>query len=119
MDSLTTPKFKSKVEQFYYENRASELDLTNEEVFSDSESPRHKINQKGITEARKRAYSGDGRKSFFTFDHVDIDLRNSDFEKHGSISYYYYYGVRFQNCLRQNFALSHLWLVLRNQYHCT
>ena len=29
MDKLTSPKFKSKVEQFYYENGASsELDLT-------------------------------------------------------------------------------------------
>ena len=86
MDSLTTPKFKSKVEQFYYEHRASELDLTNQEVFSDSESPKHKIEKKKITEARKRAYSGDGRKSYFTFEHGDS--RNSDFEKHGSIHGY-------------------------------
>ena len=118
MDSLKTPKFKSKVEQFYYENRASELDLTNAEVFSDSESPRHKKDQNGITEARKRAYSGDGRKSFFTFDHVEV--RSSDFEKHGSISHYYYSKVSgFKIVSDKSLLFSHLWLVLRNQYHRT
>ena len=42
MDKLTSPKFKSKVEQFYYENGASsELDLTAaDEVFAGEESPR-------------------------------------------------------------------------------
>ena len=83
MESLKTPKFKSKVEQFYYDHRAaSELDLANQEVFSDSESPKHKLEQRKITEARKRAYSGDGRKSYFTFENGDS--RDSEIEKHGS-----------------------------------
>ena len=106
MNSLTTPKFKSKVEQFYYEHRASELDLTNQEVFSDSESPKHKIEKKKITEARKRAYSGDGRKSYFTFE--NSDSRNSDFEKHGSILLQvsdYTAGIVSQKSL----LFSHLW----------
>ena len=83
MDSLTTPKFKSKVEQFYYDHRAvSELDLASQEVFSGSESPQHGQEQRNITEARNRAYSGDGRKSYFTFENGDS--RNSEIEKHGS-----------------------------------
>ena len=107
MDSLTTPKFKSKVEQFYYDHRAvSELDLASQEVFSGSESPQHGQEQRNITEARNRAYSGDGRKSYFTFE--NSDSRNSDFEKHGSILLQvsdYTAGIVSQKSL----LFSHLW----------
>ena len=68
MESLMSPKskFKSKVEQFYYDHvTGSQMDLVNPEVLSDSDSLK-------VHEARKRAYSGDGRKSFFTFDHEDV-----------------------------------------------
>ena len=102
MDALKTPKFKSKVEQFYYENRASELDLTNDEVFAENtnnrvESPVDQAEKKRITEARRRAYSGDGRKSYFTFEIGDVGLRNSsDVEKHGSLYMTTTGGVGFQ-----------------------
>ena len=59
-------KFKSKVEQFYYDHvTGSQMDLVNHEVLSDSDALK-------VHEARKRAYSGDGRKSYFTFDYEDV-----------------------------------------------
>ena len=66
MDKLTSPKFKSRVEQFYYENGAnSELDLTGgvDEVFSgEQESPRGRnVEKLRLEEARRRAYSGERR----------------------------------------------------------
>ena len=68
MESLISPKskFKSKVEQFYYDHMtASQIDLVHQEVLSESDALK-------VHEARKRAYSGDGRKSYFTFDHEDV-----------------------------------------------
>ena len=74
MDSLVSPKFKSRVEQFYYEHlTGSHQDLVTEQ---------RKENEPGLDnlrvhEARKRAYSGDGRKSFFTFDSADIKFHDN------------------------------------------
>ena len=76
MESLVSPKFKSKVEQFYYDNETESQDQSTD---------RSQESLKIIT-ARKRAYSGDGRKSYFTFDSADIksykaERRNfNDFE---------------------------------------
>ena len=44
---------------------ASQIDLVHQEVLSESDALK-------VHEARKRAYSGDGRKSYFTFDHEDV-----------------------------------------------
>ena len=73
METLKTPTFKSKVEQFYFENGAASEELVaasdggdGDEVFSEPESPGPDLLSRRITEARRRAYSGDGRKSFFT-----------------------------------------------------
>ena len=67
MDSLVSPKFKSRVEQFYYEHMTgSHQDLVTEQ------SRENEPGNLRVHEARKRAYSGDGRKSFFTFDSADI-----------------------------------------------
>ena len=56
-----SPKFKSRVEQFYYDHMTgSHPDLVNQ------------TDHLKVHEVRKRAYSGDGRKSFFTFDSADI-----------------------------------------------
>ena len=67
MDSLVSPKFKSRVEQFYFDHMTgSHQDLVTEQS---------KENEPGnlrVHESRKRAYSGDGRKGFFTFDSADI-----------------------------------------------
>ena len=85
MDKLTRPKFKSKVEQFYYENGASsELDLTAvDEVFTGGEeSPRRNVEKLRLEEARRRAYSGE-RRGVFTFE--PEDLKNIDIQKHGSL----------------------------------
>ena len=87
MDKLTSPKFKSKVEKFYYENGASsELDLTAavDEVFTAGEegSPRRNVEQLRLEEARRRAYSGE-RRGVFTFE--PEDLKNIDIQKHGSL----------------------------------
>ena len=97
MEKLTSPKFKSKVEQFYYENGASsEPDLTAvDDVFTKKEeegsprrrgedSPRRNVEQLRLEEARRRAYSGE-RRGVFTFD--PEDLRNLDFQKHGSLRF--------------------------------
>ena len=97
MEKLTSPKFKSKVEQFYYENGASsELDLTAvDDVFTKKEeegsprrrgedSPRRNVEQLRLEEARRRAYSGE-RRGVFTFE--PEDLRNLDFQKHGSLRF--------------------------------
>ena len=67
MDSLVSPKFKSRVEQFYFDHMTgSHQDLVSKQN-SENEAEHLKVH-----EARKRAYSGDGRKSFFTFDSADI-----------------------------------------------
>ena len=67
MDSLVSPKFKSRVEQFYYEHMTgSHQDLVTEQ------SKENESSTLRVHEARKRAYSGDGRKGFFTFDSADI-----------------------------------------------
>ena len=93
MDKLTSPKFKSKVEQFYYENGASsELDLTAaDEVFAgeesprrNEESPRRNVEKLRLEEARRRAYSGE-RRGVFTFE--PEDLKNIDIQKHGSLRF--------------------------------
>ena len=99
MDKLTSPKFKSKVEQFYYENGASsELDLTAaavEEVFTPGEegsprtpkelSPRRNVEKLRLEDARRRAYSGE-RRGVFTFE--PEDLKNIDVQQHGSLSFF-------------------------------
>ena len=72
MDSLVSPKFKSRVEQFYYEHlTGSHQDLVTEQ------SKENKPDSLKVHEARKRAYSGDGRKSFFTFDSADIKFHDN------------------------------------------
>ena len=67
MDSLVSPKFKSRVEQFYYEHMTgSHQDLVTEQS---------KENEPGnlrVHGGRRGAYGGDGRKGFFTFDSADI-----------------------------------------------
>ena len=95
MDKLTSPKFKSKVEQFYYENGAnSELDLTGgvDEVFSgEQESPRGRnVEKLRLEEARRRAYSGE-RRGVFSFEPEDlknIDIHN---HKHGSFGFFTFF----------------------------
>lgn len=68
MDSLVSPKFKSRVEQFYFDHMTgSHQDLVSKQNSEDNEADHLKVH-----EARKRAYSGDGRKGFFTFDSADI-----------------------------------------------
>ena len=57
-----SPKFKSKVEQFYYDHQPESQD-------QDQESRKESLK---IIKARTRAYSGDGRKSYFSFDSADI-----------------------------------------------
>ena len=69
MDSLKSPQFKSKVEQFYYENSIEPLNASEEEVEGRLLSTKERLR---LYEARKRAYSGDGRKSYFTFDKSDL-----------------------------------------------
>ena len=70
MEALVSPKFKSKVEQFYYDQMtASQQDLASNGVSKSSDNLK-------VHEARKRAYSGDGRKSYFTFDTIDIRRQN-------------------------------------------
>ena len=64
MDALVSPKFKSKVEQFYFENLSA-----SKENLSDTG-----LDSLKVTEARKRAYSGDGRKSYFTFDSNNAEI---------------------------------------------
>ena len=64
MESLMSPKFKSKVEQFYYDHLTEPQDESNESL--------------KILSARKGAYSGDGRKSFFSFDSADIKSFNAE-----------------------------------------
>ena len=89
MDSLKSPKFKSRVEQFYYDHMSgSHQDLVTRQS-KENESDTLKVH-----EARKRAYSGDGRKSFFTFDSADIKFhaslrktRNETFEKYSKIRF--------------------------------
>ena len=70
MDSLLSPRFKSKVEKFYFEN----LTASNEDLFVNGHDKDCNESLK-VTEARKRAYSGDGRKSYFTFDTDEIIKR--------------------------------------------
>ena len=66
-----SPKFKSKVEQFYYDNvptddEEGEVDgSSNEDISGDATTDMQRL-----SEARKGAY-GDGRKSFFSFDNAD------------------------------------------------
>ena len=117
MDSLKAPKFKSKVEQFYYENRASELDLTNQEVFSDTESPKQINEQKKISEARRRAYSGDGRKSYFTFENGDF--RDSEFEKHGSNMTVHPLSSFVKTLSLAKVDSCNLWFISKINTHCT
>ena len=57
-----SPKFKSKVEQFYYDHQPESQDQ--------SQDPGQESLK--IIKARERAYSGDGRKSYFSFDSADI-----------------------------------------------
>ena len=72
MEALVSPKFKSKVEQFYYDQMtASQQDLS-----SNSNGVSKSSDNLKVHEARKRAYSGDGRKSYFTFDTIDIRRQN-------------------------------------------
>ena len=96
MDKLTSPKFKSKVEQFYYENGAnSELDLTGgvDEVFSgEQESPRGRnVEKLRLEEARRRAYSGE-RRGVFSFE--PEDLKNIDTHKHGSLGFFTFFWLK-------------------------
>ena len=68
-----SPKFKSKVEQFYYDNIPTSADDEEGEVDgSSNENISDDIitDKQRLSEARKGAY-GDGRKSFFSFDNVD------------------------------------------------
>ena len=83
MDALTSPKFKSKVEKFYYENRTnSELDLREtDEVFKAEESPKRSMEMRRIEDARRRAYSGE-RRGVFNFEPEDIKSIN---QKQGSL----------------------------------
>ena len=62
MENLMSPKFKSKVEQFYYDHQPESQDQ--------SQDPGKESLQ--VMKARQRAYSGDGRKSYFSFDSADI-----------------------------------------------
>ena len=62
METLMSPKFKSKVEQFYYDHQPESQDQ--------SQDPGQESLK--IIKARERAYSGDGRKSYFSFDSADI-----------------------------------------------
>ena len=64
MESLMSPKFKSKVEQFYYDHLTEPQEETEESL--------------KILTARKGAYSGDGRKSYFSFDSADIKSFNAE-----------------------------------------
>ena len=86
MDSLTSPKFKSKVEKFYYENRSnSEVDLTStDEVFLAEESPRRNAEKQKLEAARRRAYSGGGNRGVFSFEPEDIKHMDSSNSKHGT-----------------------------------
>ena len=59
-----SPKFKSKVEQFYYDHLTEPQDQGDESL--------------KVLTARKGAYSGDGRKSFFSFDSADIKSFNAE-----------------------------------------
>lgn len=68
MDSLVSPKFKSRVEQFYFEHMTG----SHQDLVSKQNSENNEADHLKVDEARKRAYSGDGRKSFFTFDSADI-----------------------------------------------
>ena len=93
MHKLTSPKFKSRVEQFYYENGAnSELDLTGgvDEVFSgEQDSPRGRnVEKLRLEEARRRAYSGE-RRGVFSFE--PEDLNNIDTHKHGSLGFFTFF----------------------------
>ena len=64
MESLMSPKFKSKVEQFYYDHQPESQES------QESQGPGQESLK--IIKARTRAYSGDGRKSYFSFDSADI-----------------------------------------------
>ena len=68
MESLLSPKFKSKVEQFYYDHQPESQDP--------SQDPGEESLK--IIKARTRAYSGDGRKSYFSFDSADIKSFNAE-----------------------------------------
>ena len=70
MESLLSPKFKSKVEQFYYDHQPESQDQ------SQTQDPGKESLK--IIKARKRAYSGDGRKSYFSFDSIDIKSFNAE-----------------------------------------
>ena len=63
MDSLLSPKFKSRVEQFYYDHMTG----------SQQDYVRGEENLK----TSKRSHSGDGRKSYFTFDSADIKFHDN------------------------------------------
>jgi hypothetical protein len=77
MDSLTSPKFKSKVEQFYYDNRSSsEVDLraaaAGDDVFQPVDSsPKSSPEKRMVEAARRRAYSGEHR-GVFSFEPEDL-----------------------------------------------
>ena len=101
MHKLTSPKFKSRVEQFYYENGAnSELDLTGgvDEVFSgEQESPRGRnVEKLRLEEARRRAYSGE-RRGVFSFE--PEDLKHIDTHKHGSLGFFNFFLA--ESCCRK------------------
>ena len=68
MDSLVSPKFKSRVEQFYFDHMTG----SHQDLVSKQNSENNEADHLKVDEARKRAYSGDERKSFFTFDSADI-----------------------------------------------
>ena len=87
-----SPKFKSKVEQFYFENRSHSEQKLNEsngiptepsESESETLSPRstkskHSMDENLIADARMRAYSGGSRRSYFSFEPGDIKGLSSD-----------------------------------------
>ena len=69
MDSLLSPKFKSRVEQFYYDHMTgSQQDL---------ESQQDYVRGEENLKTSKRSHSGDGRKSYFTFDSADIKFHDN------------------------------------------
>ena len=93
MDSLVSPKFKSRVEQFYFDHMTgSHQDLVSKQNSEDNEADHLKVH-----EARKRAYSGDGRKGFFTFDSADIKF-HANLRKTGNETLKMIPKIRFKLC---------------------
>ena len=92
MESLMSPKFKSRVEQFYYDHMTgSQPDLVTRQS-SENETDHLKVH-----EVRKRAHSGDGRKGFFTFDSADIKF-HANLRKTGNETLKIEPKISFQLC---------------------